>query len=219
MREIALFVEDFAHQQIIGPLVERIAREQGVAVRLDWRSAVRGHGRVVRELGNYLRDVDRQGEPKPHLIVVATDANCSGLNERAREIEKQTDQACSPVVLAVPDPHVERWLLLDGAAFKAVFGQGCDAPDRKCDRDRYKQRLVEAIRGTGVTPSVGGIEYAEDIVRKMDFDRAMQADRSFARFVDGLRAELQSPPPEPQPLVAHRARAAGAGAIDPARRR
>lgn len=96
------------------------------------------------------------------------------------------------MVLAVPDPHVERWLLLDGAAFKAVFGQGCDAPDRKCDRDRYKQRLVEAIRGTGVTPSVGGIEYAEDIVRAMDVDRAMQADRSFARFVDGLRAELQS---------------------------
>ncbi len=192
MREIALFVEDFAHQQIIGPLVERIAGEQDVEVRLDWRSAVRGHGQVARELGDYLRDVDRQGEPWPHLIVVATDANCKGLNERAGEIGRQTRQARAPVVLAVPDPHIERWLLLDGAAFKAVFGQGCDAPDQKCDRDRYKQRLIEAIRGTGVTPSVGGIEYAEDIVRKMDVERAMQADRSFARFVDGLRTTFQS---------------------------
>lgn len=67
------------------------------------------------------------------------------------------------------------------------FGQGCDAPDRKCDRDRYKRRLIEAIRGTGVTPSLGGVEYAEDMVRKMDVERAKQADRSFARFVDDLR--------------------------------
>ena len=191
MREIALFVEDFAHQQIIGPLVERIAREQGVAVRLDWRSAVRGHGRVVRELGNYLRDVDRQGEQKPHLIVVATDANCSGLNERAREIEKQTDQACSPVVLAVPDPHVERWLLLDGAAFRRVFGRGCDAPEQKCSRHLYKQRLTEAIRAAGIIPNLGGIEFADDLVREMDLERAAQADRSLKRFLDDLDSHLR----------------------------
>ena len=125
MREIVLFVEDFAHRQIIGPLVERIAGEQDVAMRLDWRSAVRGHGQVARELGDYLRDVGRQGEPWPHLIVVANRRrNCKGLNERGKEIERCIGQAPAPVVLAVPDPHVERWLLLDGAAFKAVFGQG-----------------------------------------------------------------------------------------------
>ncbi len=49
MREIVLFVEDFAHRQIIGPLVERIAGEQDVAVRLDWRSAVRSHGQVAQQ--------------------------------------------------------------------------------------------------------------------------------------------------------------------------
>lgn len=110
MREIALFVEDFAHQQIIGPLVERIAREQGVAVRLDWRSAVRGHGRVVRELGDYLRDVDRQGEPKPHLIVVATDANCNGLNERVRETDpsRVSSMACARSSESPPPPDPQR---------------------------------------------------------------------------------------------------------------
>ncbi len=39
MREVALFVEDHAHQQIVGALVRRLAGEHGVAVRLDWRSA------------------------------------------------------------------------------------------------------------------------------------------------------------------------------------
>jgi Domain of unknown function (DUF4276) len=121
------------------------------------------------------------------LIIVATDANCAGLNERVSEFQDR--DAPAPMVLAVPDPHVERWLLLDGAAFRTVFGRGCDAPDLKCSRDRYKQRLIEAIHATGVTPSLGGIEFAEDIIQHMDIDRAAQADRSFQRFVDDpLRA-------------------------------
>ena len=189
MREIALFVEDDAHRQVVGAAIRRLADEDGVVARLDWRSAVRGHGRVVEEFDRYLRDLERQGGRPPDLIVVATDANCKGLNERARELRRRDTPVL--VVQAVPDPHVERWLLLDGAAFKAVFGQGCDAPDQKCSRDRYKQLLVRAIREAGVNPSLGGIEYAEDIVRRMDVDRAARADRSFKRFVDDVRAAFR----------------------------
>ena len=95
------------------------------------------------------------------------------------------------MVLAIPDPHIERWLLLDGAAFKTVFGIGCDAPDQKCDRGRYKQRLIEAVHAAGTTPLLGGIEYAEDIVMAMDIDRASRLDRSFKRFVEDLRDAFQ----------------------------
>ena len=109
---------------------------------------------------------------------------------RTREMSN-LDARTPPTVLAIPDPHVERWLLLDGAAFKAVFGRGCRAPDRKCDRDRYKRRLVEAIQAAGVEPILGGIEYAEDIIRHLDIDRAARADTSFRRFIDNLRTELQ----------------------------
>ena len=188
MREIALFVEDFAHQQVIGALVQRLADEHRLAVRLDWRSAVRGHGRVVQEFNSYLRDLTRQGG-RPDLIIVATDANCIGLNERTREIGNP--DVPTPVVLAVPDPHIERWLLLDGAAFRSVFDKGCDAPDYKCSRDLYKQRLIEAIHATGITPGLGGIEFAEDIVQAMNIERAMRADRSLERFVNDLRAEFR----------------------------
>ena len=185
MREIVLFVEDFAHRQVIGALVRLLAGELDLDVRLDWRSARRGYGRVVRELNDYLRDLGRQGSPSPDLIIVATDANCKGLNERIREFGEP--EAPAPMILAIPDPHIERWLLLDGAAFKAVFGRGCDAPDQKCDRRRYKQRLIEAIFATGVTPSLGGLEFAEDIVQCMDIERAAQVDDSFRRFVGSLR--------------------------------
>ena len=189
MREIALFVEDYAHRQVIGALVQRIAEESDVSIQLDWRNVVGGHGKVIAELKDYMRDLRRQGGPWPDLIVVATDANCKGINERTREIGGRDEPA--PMILAIPDPHIERWLLLDGAAFKTVFGKGCAAPDQKCDRDRYKQRLIEAIHATGTTPILGGIEYAEDIVQQININRAERVDRSFRRFVADLRNTFQ----------------------------
>ena len=191
MREIALFGEDYAHQQIGGALVKRLACEHGIGVRPDWRNAIGGHGRVVQESGRYLRDLARQGGRSPHLIVVATDANCKGREKRAKELHKEyRDHKAPPrIVLAIPDPHIERWLLLDGAAFKAVFGRGCKAPDRKCDRGRYKRSLAEAIRAAGIEPSLGGVEFAEDIVKAMDLRRigsGKTADGSFRRFVEEL---------------------------------
>ena len=183
-REIAAFGEDNAHRQVIGALVQRLASKSGLTVHLDWRSATGGHGRVVSQLKRYLRDLARHGG-HPDLIVVATDANCSGLQQRVRDID--VSAAVSPVVLAVPDPHIERWLLLDGAAFKSVFGKGCDAPDHKCDRGRYKRQLSEAVRATDVVPQLGGIEFAEDIVQHMDINSAARSDPSLRRFVDELR--------------------------------
>lgn len=190
MHDIALFVEDYAHQQVIGSLVARLALERDIDTRLNWRNARHGYPKVVEELEIYLRDLERQGEPNPDLIIVATDANCKGLNERTKEFARHA--ASAPMILAIPDPHIERWLLLDGAAFKLVFGKGCSAPDRKCDRNRYKDKLIEEIYAAGVTPNIGGVEFAEDIIQKMDLKRACQADASFRRFVESLESKLQS---------------------------
>ena len=164
---------------------ERLARERGVDVRLVWRNAVGGHGRAAEEFRRYLRDLERQGGRPPALIVVATDANCTGADARAEEFAAA---APARIVHAIPDPHIERWLLLDGAAFKSVFDRGRQAPDLKCERGRYKRLLAESIRAAGVDPSLGGMEFAEDIVRAIDLSRAARADRSFARFVDALDA-------------------------------
>ena len=189
MHEIALFVEDYAHRLVIGTLLQRLSDEAIVRVRLNWRSAVGGHSKVVGKFKDYLQDLDREGG-LPDLIVVATDANCYGLNERSKQISETVMSVLNVediLVMAIPDPHVERWLLLDGEAFNAVFGHGCDAPDLKCNRDEYKRRLIHAIRRTGVTPSLGGIEFAEDLMLNMNIERAMQADRSLERFVRDIR--------------------------------
>ncbi len=193
MREIAFFVEDDAHRLVIGALVKRIAEEFELEVRSEWRNATGGYAQVVGEFRRYLEDVRRQGN-SPDLIVVATDANCKGLNERRKEVDEQAGKQDTPaqIVYAIPDPHIERWLLLDGAAFKAVFGQGCSPPDQKCERNRYKRFLAQEIRATGRSPILGGVEYAEDIVRKMNMDRSVRVDRSLNRFVEHLRSVFKA---------------------------
>ena len=193
MREIVLFVEDDVHQKVIGGLVQRLAVDHGIAVHLNWLNAAGGHGRVIQALRNHLRDLARQNSPLADLIIVATDANCSGLNQRIREISGVTQSGAflPPVIPAVPDPHIERWLLLDGAAFSRVLGRGCDAPDQKCSRDIYKQRLTDAVLATGTEPVLGGIEFAEDIVREMDIERAKRADASLRHFLDNLDAQFR----------------------------
>ena len=95
-RNIALFVEDYAHQQVIGALVQKVTSEWGINARLDWRSAVGGHGKVITELKVFIRDLERQGSPRPELIIVATDANCKGFNERRKEIGRLDTPTAPP---------------------------------------------------------------------------------------------------------------------------
>ncbi len=187
MAEIVLFGEDHAHQAIIGTLVGRLS---GVPPsRLTWRSTTRGHARVVEAFAAYSREVENGKTSRPDVVVVATDANCKGFAERAKAFSPGESRL--PLVLAIPDPHVERWLLLDGGAFRAAVGRGCDASDRKCDRDRYKRLLVNAVLAADRNPRLGGIDFAEKIAQRMDLRRAARADRSFGRFVSDMRLALK----------------------------
>jgi hypothetical protein len=191
MRRIVLFVEDFAHEVLLKSLIQRLADLQSVSIGgPEVRSARGGHGRVLSELDRYLRDVRRGRQIAPDLLVVGTDSNCKGLLTRRQEVEDVAAKYHLPLICAIPDPHIERWLLLDSAAFKTVLGKGCDAPDRKCERDRYKHLLINAIRNAGVTPLLGGIEHAEDIVNQMNLSRLEKNDESFGKFLKALRDQF-----------------------------
>ena len=185
MRRIVLFVEDYGHEAFINTLVKRLAHAKGIEVKIERRSAHGGHGKVITEYQLYLRDLRRR-ERLPDLLIAATDANCKGYVERRREIEETNGEFKNFTICATPDPHIERWLLLDSAAFKSVLGKGCDAPDQKCSKDRYKKLLLEAMQNAGVTPPLGGMEYAEDIVNAMNLQRIEQADASFGKFLKDL---------------------------------
>jgi len=190
--KISLFVEDDGHRLTVGPLVQRIAREEGVDVELAFVNATGGSARVFDELKKTRRAIENGGLMTPDVFIAAVDGNCVGFVARRSEIEQIMGSALLSIsVFAVPDPHIERWLLLDSAAFKHAVGVGCSAPDQKCERDRYKRLLAEAVRSADVLPILGGLEYAEDIVDAMDIMRCSVADSAFSRFIGDLRGMLR----------------------------
>jgi hypothetical protein len=127
----------------------------------------------------------------PDLLIVGTDGDCKSVLKRKQEVDQVTAGFKAPVICAIPDPHIERWLLLDSAAFKAVLGKGCDAPDQKCERDRYKRLLMKAIHNAGLTPLLGGIEHAEDIVNHLNLSQLEKSDASFGRFLKAVRDKFK----------------------------
>ncbi|WP_051340713.1 hypothetical protein [Azospirillum halopraeferens] len=186
MRRIFLFVEDSAHLRVLTAFLDRLARDHGVSIACTPYNVRHGHPAVARELRQFVRDLRRGTQDLPDLLVVATDGNCKGYAARRDELSAIVEPVAETVVFAIPDPHVERWLLLDSQAFRTVAGKGCDAPDRKCERSRYKKQLMDSFRAADLRPSLGGTELAGDIVDAMDLDRVKMLDASLGRFLTDL---------------------------------
>ncbi len=191
MHEIILFAEDSSHEQIIGSILRRLADTLRVPINLKCLNATGGHGQVLKALQRFVKDINRYRALIPPLVVVAIDANCTGFNGRRKQVEEKCQGISFPIAHAIPDPHVERWLLVDSAAFKAALGVGCSAPDQKCERDRYKRALREAVQKAGVSPSLGGIEYADDIVGKMNLTHIPHPDTSLEQFLAPVRQHFR----------------------------
>jgi hypothetical protein len=187
MHRIILFVEDYGHEEFITSLIERLTHEQGIPIKIIRRSVRGGHGKVLTEFKRFLSHLKNEREELPDLLIIATDANCKGYAERKKEIDKIAVEYKNLTLYAIPEPHIERWLLLDSAAFKSATGKGCKAPDKKCSRDRYKKFLLEAMQNAGIVPPLGGMEYAKDIVDAMDIQKMERANTSFGKFLKELK--------------------------------
>ena len=190
---IDLFAEDRAHEAWFKSLLERLAREEMVTVRVRVRSARGGHGQAITELKKYQQLCGKGIIGKlPDLIVVAIDANCSSLLEAQKKIDDCLDQQFKhSTIKATPDPHVERWFLADLVAFHKVVGITPQFKKGKCKRDYYKSVLAKAVQEAGHPPTLGGIEFARELVEALDFPRACQDDSSFKHFVDQMRGALK----------------------------
>jgi hypothetical protein len=191
MPEVTLFCEDSFHEKFVGALIGRLRAEHDLPVAVRAHSAQGGTPRLHEELRDFLRDLDRDRRPLPDSVIVVTDGNCQGYNDRKALIDDELQhypRFQQLVTCAIPDPHIERWMLLDPKAFRQVFGRGCTLPALKCEGDQYKRLLREEIRESGIDPPLGGQEYAEDIVRAMDLAQAETREASFGLCMRNLRA-------------------------------
>jgi hypothetical protein len=191
-RRVHLFAEDLAHERFLTAILERLASEIGCRIHVTTANARGGHGRALTELRTHQRAL-LVGGGTPDLLVVAIDANCSSWKKVRNDVLQIIDPATFPAhVLAVPDPHVERWYLADPPALVAVAEASVSSTRRKCDRDEYKQILVNALRAAGHPVSLGGAEFAAEIVAEMDFFRAGKNEPSLKHFIDELRGLMKS---------------------------
>jgi hypothetical protein len=191
-RVVDLFVEDRAHEFLVGSLVRRIAAEESRSVELRVRAAAGGQGRAMAEFGNYQSLLLKQVLPIPHLIVVAIDANCARFRAARQAILDATrNELKQSVVAACPDPHVERWYMADPPSFRRVVGGSPRIKQKKCVRDYYKHALTKAVRNAGHPPTLNGIEFAADLAEAMDLYAAGKTDRSLNAFVSDLRAAIR----------------------------
>ena len=190
MRKVHLFAEDFGHESFISALIKAVSHSMDECVEVESLSVRGGHGTVISEFKQYLRDLERGARKMPSFLVVATDANCQKYSQRERQIIEASEKFSHLVVPAVADPHIERWLLVDSPAFKQALGKGCQPPDQKCGHRRYKQLLIQAVREAGVTPLLGGMEHAEEIANNLDLTRAQHIDKSLGTFVKNLRSKF-----------------------------
>lgn len=151
MIKINIFVEDVVHEDFLTVLIQRLADEYDLTYKLNTSSVRGGRGKVLSELRQYIQDLQDNLMESPDLIIVATDSNCKGIVEREKEINQYTSTYSNIVISMIPEPHIERWLLLDSEAFKKVYGKGCAIPDNKCERGRYKHQLLNAIYNATMT--------------------------------------------------------------------
>jgi len=195
---ILYFLEDRSQEGLITALVERVAAEESLqpgALEHDIRSA-RGGSRVVNEFRKFLKDT-AEAPPKTHVLIAAIDANCKKRTTRVKELAKCVDDTHplkGIIVYAIPDPHVERWYLLDQRALKLAAGlpRAPELPQYKCKKGYYKSALSQALRDGGVSSILGGAEYAEKIVENFqDLDTLGRLDESFQAFVQDLRSALR----------------------------
>jgi hypothetical protein len=190
-----LFAEDKAHELLLSAVCARMAREEGHSLDLRVVSARRGHGRVLEELRAFQLVLRKLAAAVPDLFVIAVDANCQRFAKARQAIGDEIEVAIRErSVIACPDPHVERWFLADRAAVQAVLGVEARVPSRKCEKDYYKRLLADTVHRAGHTSSLGGIEYAEELVAALDWYRAAKGERSLKAFLDDLRSALRRAP-------------------------
>jgi len=190
MRNIGLFCEDSFHELYATALIEKISSDIDVAVAVRAYSATGGLSRMHHEFGDFLKDIDRGAVGLPDLILVLLDANCVGYTERKKLIDSVVKSKfpalANLVMVGIPDPHIERWMLVDPVAFRKVFGVGCTLPAIKCEKGHYKKLLRSEIAASGITAPLGGQEFASDLVAELSMG-SIAKENSLRLLVNGLR--------------------------------
>ena len=196
-RRVAFFLEDSAQEAIMPPLFRRLAAEaQWAEKELDLQvlSARGGASRSLSAFRSFLKDAQRHGHLNADLLIVGVDANCKGFTvKRDLVLKVAAKSPYGEVITAIPDPHVERWYLLDLSALGKAAGTpiATTVPAYKCEKNHYKTLLRQAFIGSNIAPPLGGLEYGPLVAEHMDLFAAAKQYHGWADYVEKSRAWLK----------------------------
>jgi hypothetical protein len=190
--KLLLFLEDIGQEAFISEVALRVAKEESVDIQIEVRNATGGLGRALTEFKRFLADLQNKGRNSTDILLVAIDGNSQGWKERKKEITSIAGSFTGYLVCAIPEPHIEKWYLIDSEALRKALQQPVrvDIPQKNREKDFYKRLLAKAFREAGLAGTLPSA-YACDIVRNIDFYRAGQVDRSFLGFLTELRQAYQ----------------------------
>jgi hypothetical protein len=174
-KTVDLFGEDEGHEAVIKSILYKI--------HPTWKLKCV----TINRRNQILKALIRQSEAD--ILILAKDSNAEGVVKRRNQLSDLVHESKkNRLVLCTPDPYIEKWLLLDSAAFKRVFGKGFDAPKASETHGYYKDFLRRSIVNAGHTTKTG-LDRAADIIHAMDFDTIQ--DDSFQSFITELKTFLQ----------------------------
>jgi len=189
------FLEDNAQEAFIPNLVRRLIAEEGKNPG-DYNLCVlyaRGGG-SIRAFKEFIKDVKKRRSIVADVLIVGSDGNCNGFVKRRNQLNDAAKDVPYPsVITAIPDPHIERWYLLDSHALATAAGVPVQAvpPATKCDKGHYKKLLKDVFAQHNLSPPLGGAEYGPGIAATMDLYAAGVADHALRDFIDQVRNWLR----------------------------
>jgi hypothetical protein len=192
---IIFFLEDTAQAAFVRPLVERLILEEGKDLHnYDLHVVSSSGGGSIRAYKEFVRVAKKRKNLEADVLVVGSDGNCNGFVKRKQQLfDASRGLPYTEVISAVPDPHIERWYLLDSQALARAAGVPVKvvSPTVKCDKNRYKSLLKKAFTDQGVDPPMGGAEYGGLVVKSMDLYKAGTVDHSLRDFIDQVRSWIR----------------------------
>lgn len=193
--KILFFLEDNAQESFIPPLVERLIIDIGGNIdNYDLQVLSARGGGSIRAYKDFIKLAKKGRHPSADLLIVGSDGNCNGFNKRRQQLlDASKGVPFLSVIPAVPDPHIERWYLLDNSALAAASGIPVQAvpPTIKCDKNHYKQMLKDVFYRNNLLPPLGGTEYGPLVTKTMDLYAAGNIDHALRDFVMQVRSWLR----------------------------
>lgn len=192
---VVFFLEDHAQEALIPNIVGRLINEERKnPIDYDLRVLSARGGGSIRAYKEFIKGVKKRKTPAADVLIVGSDGNCNGFVKRRTQLNDAAKGVpYSTVITAIPDPHVERWYLLDSQALAGAAGVPVQAapPNAKCDKGHYKKLLKDAFAQHNLFPPLGGAEYGPRVAETMDLYAVGVFDHALRDFIEQVRGWLK----------------------------